>query len=331
MGGVGGGGVVDAAAVDAEATALSATKRDVRGQRVSDAAAYSLPSWQRWQQDQREEKRDTGFSMHGVRNKQNSSPLIALKSRLDSPSLSPKGKERSSTSQALPSSTDIKAAAHTTRRYSEKTYHSWRESTAAGNANRIGNDNRVGPLPTIVPRRAPNHQVQSLSFAGETTELKARQNPSPQAHSSLGISIAAGANATSPTANVETAMDTEDETSKARDVSENNSGRLGDHDEGTASKGGESVKKKADAHHELVQEGEQPADKPREPEGRRTTAPLEKQVRATNPAPKVMPLKYETCEVHDLGLLIADMLMELVRLNDGIPLKDGQLTRFHSR
>ncbi|OSS47884.1 hypothetical protein B5807_06564 [Epicoccum nigrum] len=46
---------------------------------------------------------------------------------------------------------------------------------------------------------------------------------------------------------------------------------------------------------------------------------------------KVMPLKYETCDVKDLGVLISDMLMELVRLNDGYPLRDGQLTRFHSR
>ena len=46
---------------------------------------------------------------------------------------------------------------------------------------------------------------------------------------------------------------------------------------------------------------------------------------------KIMPLKYETCDVKDLGVLISDMLMELVRLNDGYPLRDGQLTRFHSR
>jgi hypothetical protein len=44
-----------------------------------------------------------------------------------------------------------------------------------------------------------------------------------------------------------------------------------------------------------------------------------------------MPLKYETCNVKDLGVLISDMLMELVRLNEGLPLKDGELTRFHSR
>ncbi|KAL5376719.1 hypothetical protein DPSP01_010265 [Paraphaeosphaeria sporulosa] len=46
---------------------------------------------------------------------------------------------------------------------------------------------------------------------------------------------------------------------------------------------------------------------------------------------KVMPLKYETCDVKDLGVLVSDMLMELVRLNDDMPLRDGQLTRFHSR
>jgi hypothetical protein len=44
-----------------------------------------------------------------------------------------------------------------------------------------------------------------------------------------------------------------------------------------------------------------------------------------------MPLRYETCDVKDLGVLVADMLMELVRLNDERPLQDGQLTRFHSR
>jgi len=44
-----------------------------------------------------------------------------------------------------------------------------------------------------------------------------------------------------------------------------------------------------------------------------------------------MPLRYETCSVSDLVVLIANMLMELVRFNDDIPLKDGRLTRFHSR
>lgn len=65
-------------------------------------------------------------------------------------------------------------------------------------------------------------------------------------------------------------------------------------------------------------------------------APSEQSSPAKRPRPhsgtlKVMPLKYETCDVKSLGILISDMLMELVRLNDDMPLRDGQLTRFHSR
>lgn len=44
-----------------------------------------------------------------------------------------------------------------------------------------------------------------------------------------------------------------------------------------------------------------------------------------------MPLQYETCDVKDLVLLISNMLLELIKFNDEIPLKDGRLTRFHSR
>lgn len=46
---------------------------------------------------------------------------------------------------------------------------------------------------------------------------------------------------------------------------------------------------------------------------------------------KIMPRAYETCNPRDLGVLISNMLMELIRLNDQIPLRDGRLTRFHSR
>lgn len=56
-----------------------------------------------------------------------------------------------------------------------------------------------------------------------------------------------------------------------------------------------------------------------------------KRPRSLNQNVKVMPFNYETCDVKDLGVLISDMLMELVRLNDEMPLRDGQLTRFHSR
>ncbi|KAL1311134.1 hypothetical protein AAFC00_001336 [Neodothiora populina] len=45
---------------------------------------------------------------------------------------------------------------------------------------------------------------------------------------------------------------------------------------------------------------------------------------------KIMPIKYETCDPKHLGHLISNMLLELIQLNDHIPL-NGRLTRFHSR
>jgi hypothetical protein len=63
----------------------------------------------------------------------------------------------------------------------------------------------------------------------------------------------------------------------------------------------------------------------------RQSSSSSKRARPQDPSVKVMPLKYETCDIKDLGILVSDMLMELVRLNDAIPLQDGQLTRFHSR
>lgn len=61
-----------------------------------------------------------------------------------------------------------------------------------------------------------------------------------------------------------------------------------------------------------------------------TVAAVSKRSKSTS-NPKPMPEKYETCDPKDLGFLIANMLMELIRLNDDIPLRDGKLTRFHSR
>ncbi|KAL9596870.1 MAG: hypothetical protein Q9219_005496 [cf. Caloplaca sp. 3 TL-2023] len=56
-----------------------------------------------------------------------------------------------------------------------------------------------------------------------------------------------------------------------------------------------------------------------------------KRARPAKRAVKVMPTQYEICDVKELVVLISNMLMELVRFNDEIPLKDGRLTRFHSR
>ncbi len=47
--------------------------------------------------------------------------------------------------------------------------------------------------------------------------------------------------------------------------------------------------------------------------------------------PKVLPLRYELCDVEDMVVLISNMLSELIETNDSIALKSGQLTRFHSR
>lgn len=100
----------------------------------------------------------------------------------------------------------------------------------------------------------------------------------------------------------------------------------------------------APAHHAQPQTRKTPRDAPRGEHPQRIV-PTEagaasreevpsspaKRLRPPEANVKIMPLKYETCDVKDLGVLISDMLMELVRLNDGYPLRDGQLTRFHSR
>lgn len=56
-----------------------------------------------------------------------------------------------------------------------------------------------------------------------------------------------------------------------------------------------------------------------------------KRHRAARPSLKIVPQKYETCDTKDLVILISDMLMELIRHNDDLPLEHGSLTRFHSR
>lgn len=46
---------------------------------------------------------------------------------------------------------------------------------------------------------------------------------------------------------------------------------------------------------------------------------------------KVLPKKYELCQVEDMVVLIASMIAELIQRNDVLPLQSGVLTRFHSR
>ncbi|ETN44266.1 uncharacterized protein HMPREF1541_10817 [Cyphellophora europaea CBS 101466] len=56
-----------------------------------------------------------------------------------------------------------------------------------------------------------------------------------------------------------------------------------------------------------------------------------KKARADTPPRKVVPAQYEDCDVRDLVVLISSMILELISYNDAIPLRDGHLTRFHSR
>jgi hypothetical protein len=56
-----------------------------------------------------------------------------------------------------------------------------------------------------------------------------------------------------------------------------------------------------------------------------------KKSRINSPNMKIMPRNYMECDIRELGIIIADMLMELIRLNDKLPPRDGFLTRFHSR
>ena len=58
---------------------------------------------------------------------------------------------------------------------------------------------------------------------------------------------------------------------------------------------------------------------------------LSKRLRPEKPAPRALPRRYEDADPRDLVILISSMLMELIRYNDQIPLRDGRLTRFHSR
>jgi len=74
-----------------------------------------------------------------------------------------------------------------------------------------------------------------------------------------------------------------------------------------------------------------PVSEPQEARSTYGHSSAPKRARAESGSVKIMPRAYEECNPKDLGVLISNMLMELIRLNDQIPLRDGRLTRFHSR
>jgi hypothetical protein len=54
-------------------------------------------------------------------------------------------------------------------------------------------------------------------------------------------------------------------------------------------------------------------------------------IRSSHVTVKILPINYEFCDVEDLIMLIANLISELVQINDQLPLRDGGFTRFHSR
>ena len=56
-----------------------------------------------------------------------------------------------------------------------------------------------------------------------------------------------------------------------------------------------------------------------------------KRARADDRPPKILPLRYELCEVVDIVELVSHMLSELITTNDAIRISHGGLTRFHSK
>ncbi|KAI0479039.1 cyclin-domain-containing protein [Xylariaceae sp. FL0804] len=70
---------------------------------------------------------------------------------------------------------------------------------------------------------------------------------------------------------------------------------------------------------------------PLSPSGAAALPSSPKRTRHNQEPPKVLPVQYELCGVEDMVVLIANMLGELIETNDALPMKSGNLTRFHSR
>lgn len=62
-----------------------------------------------------------------------------------------------------------------------------------------------------------------------------------------------------------------------------------------------------------------------------SSAQASKRAKPEEHPPKILPIRYELCDVEDMVVLIAHMLAELIATNDAIRISNGGLTRFHSR
>lgn len=47
--------------------------------------------------------------------------------------------------------------------------------------------------------------------------------------------------------------------------------------------------------------------------------------------PSPLPIEYKFCAVRDLVVVIADMIAEFIHIADQRPLRDGGITKFHSK
>lgn len=71
--------------------------------------------------------------------------------------------------------------------------------------------------------------------------------------------------------------------------------------------------------------------KRRQPSFSQSTSPTALKKSKPQMTVKALPIAYEHCATEDMVVLIADMIGELIEVNDKLKLDDDQLTRYHSR
>lgn len=74
-----------------------------------------------------------------------------------------------------------------------------------------------------------------------------------------------------------------------------------------------------------------PSNSGRRPTTLNSDQPQTARLSSTGSGTKTMPASYELADARDLVTLIANMIMELININDKMSLHQDQLTRFHSR
>lgn len=62
---------------------------------------------------------------------------------------------------------------------------------------------------------------------------------------------------------------------------------------------------------------------------KRTHSSLLRSMQPAQVKAKILPANYKFCDVDDLVVLVANMILELIRINDQLPHREGGHTRFH--